>query len=79
VTASIAELARAFDELPTVFMTAKDMMVNASATTNNISISENPCSAVLLHLLIPELLGFHPVTCPGAEESARTAPPLWIL
>jgi hypothetical protein len=38
------------------------MTVKARATTTTISISENPCSALLVRLLIPELLRFHPVT-----------------
>src|SRR5580704_6247442 len=62
-TMSMAALARAFCELPMVFMTAKAITVKASATTTSISSRENPCWALLVRLLIPELLGFHPVNC----------------
>src|ERR1700722_499439 len=63
MTASIAELDRAFCEELIVFMTAKAITVKASPTTTTISRSENPCSALFVRLLIPELLKFRPVAC----------------
>jgi hypothetical protein len=55
-------------------MTAKAITVKASPTTTTISIRENPCSAFLVRLLIPELLRLLAVRYTGDKRSARIAP-----